>query len=406
MAGTVSTPKKRWAIAGLLLAVVAISIAFLGHNYLLQTSCEGIFQQAQLNLRSSIEMLQVKGEIGFENDKVQELTEKAQLVALNYKACCVAADNGLMPENEFLECKKSTNTFESKVAQAAQRIQEARAAKDEGEPKVAERKSDQAAVALKQSEDAVRNMPTSILVTRPSETSASLYKKEQEPNNDLFQSNPIGLTSTVSGELSEYKDVDAFRVKNSSSLRDWVSVKLENKSQNMAPEIEVFDANRRSIIERYETTKGANMEISFVAEAAEDHYVIVRNWTSGSGPYVLKIEPMKYYDEFEPNDDASQATPLSLGKTVEATILDNKDSDWYQLHAAGAGPRKISLKNIKGRLKPEIAVLNSNKSNVIERYDTTEGANLEFSVDVPTSDFYVRVTPWSGGWGQYLLTVE
>jgi hypothetical protein len=406
MVGTPRITTKRWVIIGLPLAMVLIAVGFLGYNYLLKTSCEGIFQQTQLNLASSIEVLQMKGEIGFANDKIQDLTEKAQLVALNYKACCVAADNGLMPENKFLECKQSAGAFELKVAEAAQLIQQAREAKNDGASQTAEQKSGEALKVLRQSDSVIKTMPKSVLDTQPSDTSTSVFETEREPNNDLFQGTAIALTSSVSGELSNPKDIDTFHIKNSSKLRDWISVKLENRSQKMTPEVEIFDANRRSIAKRYETTAGASLAITFVAEAAEDYYVIVRNWSSGAGPYTLKVKPAKYHDEFEPNDIAAEATPMSVGQSVEATILDTKDADWYRLKAPGTGNRKIYLQNIKGKLTPQITVFNADKSQVFERYDTTEGANLSVSVDVPTNDFYVRVTPWSSGWGRYSLTVK
>lgn len=406
MAGSVRIATRRWVIVGLLLAVVIISVTFLGQNYLLKSSCEGIFQQTQLNLASSIEVLQMKGEVGFATDKIQDLSEKAQLVALNYKACCVAADNGLMPKNKFLECKKSVGSFESKVAQAAQLIEKAREAKNDGEVKAVEQISGEAASVLDLSENAVETMPKAILAVQPSETVAGVSDSELEPNNDLFHGTPIAFTSSVSGELSGPKDSDAFHIKNDSKLRDWVLVKLENRSQKLAPEVEVFDENKRSIATKYESTRGANVEIYFVAEAAKDYYVVVRNWAAGSGAYTLNIEPSKYYDGFEPNDTAAQATPLTLGQTVEATILDNKDSDWYRLQASVPGTRKIYLKNIEGKLHPEITVFNAEKSQVFSQYDSTEGANLNVSVNVPTSEFYLRVTPWSNGWGKYSVNVE
>lgn len=398
---------KRLIIIGSLLVVVVVSVAFLGHNYLLKSSCEGIFQQTQLNLSSSIEALQMKGEIGFSSEKIQDLTEKAQLVALNFKACCVAADNGLMPENKFLECKQSTGAFESKMAQAAQLIRKAREVKDDGASQAAEKITGEAEETIRESEDVIADMPKSALSVQPAGPTENTVEVEQEPNSDLFQATPTTLTSVISGELATSEDVDAFVIKNGSSLRDWVSVNLENGSQKLPPEMEIFDGNRRSISEKYETTRGANLKMWFVAEAGEDYYVIVRSWNrGGEGPYKLAISPSKYFDDFEPNDGASQATPISLGQTIKATILDDKDEDWFRLKTPGTGKRKIYLENIEGKLKPQITVFDTNKSKVFERYDTTEGANLDFSVEVPSSDFYVRVNPWLGGWGRYSLIVE
>jgi len=398
--------KKRLTIVGFLLAIVTISVAFLIHSYSVKTSCEGIFQQTQLNLATSLEVLSVKGSVGFGNDKIQDLSEKAQLVGLNFKACCVAAENGLMPEEKFLECKNTAGAFESQIAQAAQHVRDAREAQSDGKTQDAKRISAEAVKVLLQSDNTVSAMPTNVLGMPGSNSSVAVSEVEKEPNNDLFQSTPIALESTVSGVLDSQKDVDVFQIKNSSDLRDWISVSLKNKSQKMAPQIDVHDGKRRSIVSRYETTRGADLEVRFVAEASEDHYVSVSNWSSGSGPYVLEVKPSKYYDAFEPNDSAATAKLIALNQTIEATILDAKDSDWYRFHGAEVGQRRISLQNIKGKLKPEITVFNADKSEISSRYDTTEGANLSFAVEVPTSEFYVKVSPWSSGWGRYALQVE
>jgi hypothetical protein len=393
---------------GLFLALIFLALAFLAHNYYMKTSCEGIFQQTQLNLASSIEVLELKGEIGFANDKIQDLTESAQLVALNLKACCVAADNGLMPQADFLQCKNSAGKFEMQIAQAAKNIVDARDANAEGKSQEAIQKSAEAQKVLRQSDKILGQMPKSVVSSPKIQPSGTTSELEKEPNNDLFEGTPVALESSTSGELENPEDVDVFQIKNSSNLRDWIVVKLENKSQKFAPEVEVYDDKRRSIVERYETSRGASLEIQFVADATQDHYVAVRSWNrSGSGPYSLHVEPSRYYDKYEPNDGAATATPLKVGETVEATILDGKDSDWYQVEVPNTGTRRISLKNMKGKLKPEIAVYNASKSKLTGNYDTTEGADLDLSVDVPTTKFYVRITPWNDtGWGRYSVTVQ
>jgi hypothetical protein len=227
-----SIAEKRWVVVGSIVGVVAVSVAFLVYNYSLSTSCEGIFQQTKLNLASSIEMLQVKGEIGFSNDKIQDLTEKAQLVALNYKACCVAADNDLMPHDKFLECKNATEAYGAKLRLAAQHVVNAREAEEDGNRDEVKQRTEDAEKALRESTRLTSTLPKSSFGTTVTTDSASYVASaaaEKEPNDDLFSGSEIAIGSTVSGNVQKHDDVDVYRVANSSDLRDWVQVKMKNK---------------------------------------------------------------------------------------------------------------------------------------------------------------------------------
>lgn len=207
---------KHRLVLGSVLGIVVVSVVFLVYDYLVTTSCEGIFQQTRLNLVSSIEALEVKGEIGFSHNKIQNLTEKAQLVALNYKACCVAAENDLMTEGKFLQCKNSTDGYQSQLALAAQHLADARKTVEEGNVGEAEHSVSDAAAALTESDTALGNFLQTGLrmgelsAEQPRQSESGLIPprkratgKESEPNEGYDDANQIAVGDSISGNVSK-----------------------------------------------------------------------------------------------------------------------------------------------------------------------------------------------------------
>lgn len=209
-------PGKRQMIFTSVAGVVVISLAFLIYSYQASTSCEGIFQQTKLNLTSSIEVLQMKGEIGFAHDKIQDLTEKAQLVALNFKACCVAAKNDLIAEGRFLECKNSTGAYETQLALAARHVTNARDAADSGNTSQAKQSSAKATTELRKSETTLENLrqgPLQMgepLASAPRKAESGLIPqrkhvsgREREPNEGYDDANQIAVGDSLSGQVAK-----------------------------------------------------------------------------------------------------------------------------------------------------------------------------------------------------------
>jgi hypothetical protein len=57
----------------------------------------------------------------------------------------------------------------------------------------------------------------------------------------------------------------------------------------------------------------------------------------------------------------------------------------------------VKLENRSTALQPHVKVFSSTKSELVDKYDMTAGANLEFSVAVGAGkDFYVAVLPPTG----------
>lgn len=240
--------------------------------------------------------------------------------------------------------------------------------------------------------------------------SASAQARAIKPGTSILEPASATIGDRIAGEVVAVEgkaQSNFYRFANPLELRDRAVLRLENKSTTLKPQVKVYDSNRSEMFNLYDYTSSANLEREFTIEPGQDIYVEVGAVGNSEGKYELSITPLKAHDEYEPNDDQLSAAAFRFGDTIEANILDRNDPDWYQVTPPMVDKITISLENLSTTLKPFVTVYSSRKSQLVERYDTTAGAGLDFSVEVePGEDFYVRVQPGFSSAGQYRLSVR
>ncbi len=123
--------------------VVVVVIAYLAFNLMRPrvAPCETIFQQTSLKLSTSLNLVRSKGpEVSIEEQKIQDLTERSQMSALNLKTCCIVLEGGKLSSEQFLRCKDDAERFGAQVEKVAANVDEARAAKQQGKQDIVQRK--------------------------------------------------------------------------------------------------------------------------------------------------------------------------------------------------------------------------------------------------------------------------
>jgi hypothetical protein len=398
------------------ITIAVLVIVFIVYKVIMPIirPCESIFQQTSLRLSSKLDIIKSKGpEVSIEEQKIQDLTERSQIVALNLKTCCIVLEGGKVDSEQFLRCKDNAEKFETQVDKVATNIDEAQSAKQQGKTELVNEKVSQINQTIdvaKTSSEELSKKVTELKATQPKEkpgNEESSSGSEQEPNNTIFEANPFLIGATVSGEISGPDDTDFFKFHNNSKLRDIVKVNLENQSTTLQPDINVYDSNKSGLFDRYNYTSGANLEFDFVAEPGKDYYFRVSGASGTSGKYKLSVKTQKAYDEYEPNDDAFSATPIKIGQTIEANIMDSADVDWYKVTGIIGKKIIVRFENQSTTLQPDINVYDSNKSGLFDRYNYTSGADLDFDfVAEPGKDYYFRVSGASGTSGKYKLIVN
>lgn len=139
--------KKQKTLIILALAGVVLVIAYFIYDRM-GVGCDRIFEQTSTRVGGSAEFIKTKGEVFVGREKVQELAESSQKVALHLKACCVAQRAGALNAEQLQGCMNGAKDYESKVLQVSNILSEAAAAKDQGNQQAVEQKTAQAREAV------------------------------------------------------------------------------------------------------------------------------------------------------------------------------------------------------------------------------------------------------------------
>lgn len=253
---------------------------------------------------------------------------------------------------------------------------------------------------------AQQSLKTLARIDRPTVTRVDA--QEAEPNNDFNHTNLIQVGSKIAGAISDGTDNDFFQFNTTSGPRDYYQVALNNGSLTLAPDIKVYDANRKMVRECDSYEPVAHVDCAF--SALPDSTYIVQIWgTSGTvGAYELVVAPQKSYDAFEPNDDFPQAKVISLGNTIEANIMDGSDTDFYLLKTAGPGGQlSAKLDNDSTTLQPIVTVYDSNRQKVQNCTFWEPVAHVECAFPAqPQATYYVQVSGNVQTAGKYKLTLK
>ncbi len=416
-------------IVYLALIVAVVVLAYLGSDFLKPYlyPCESIFQQTATQIGGRLETIKAKGALFIGQKKIQELTERSQMLGLNLKTCCTLSNNHVLSAEEFLSCKGGAEDYNQQLASVVTLIKEAQAAKDQGKSQVLSQKIQEINDVIGGSETNVKKV-SDIVESNKTKTSdgskAALFKtnsanstptsvktlsEKSKPNDTILNALEIKTGETVSGEITNKQNAAYYQFRYAGEHRDIIEVKLSNTSTTLTPQLVFYDHNKSKFHSAYDETAGANLNTKIAVEPNNTYYVCVTRYYSDQGSYQLLIsEPLKAYDQYEANDDVFNATTIKVGQTVSANLLDPGDLDWYRVDDNSSDAIKVTFENGSSDLAPSITVYDQNKSKLTDQYNYTTGANLVFNVTVqPGTITYVSVGTITGLFtiARYRLTV-
>jgi hypothetical protein len=402
---------KHKSLIVLAVTVIIVVVAYLVYEGS-KTECAGIFQQTAPKISTSLETIRTKGELVVGSEKIQELTESAQMVGQHLKTCCIALEGGKVDPAQFQQCIGSATAYQSRIIQVVNRIDAAEIAAQRGDTQQVEQAREELESYIRSITADARSFEREVGAiqharaaegTRPE--NAVSASTEQEPNDTILQGNPRLVGEAVIAEVSGTSDEDYFKFQNSSQLRDRVKVAVENRSTTLKPWVKVYDKNKSEILSRYNGNPGANLEFILTLEPGSDYHLQILPYDS-HGKYSLSVVPQRAFDRHEPNDDPLSAPNIQAGQVIAANIMDEKDADWYKLTGIDAREVTVKMENRSATLKPWVKVYDKHKSEILSQYNGTPGANLEFTVKTePGSDYYLHVLPYDSH-GNYQLSAR
>jgi hypothetical protein len=170
---------------------VVLVVAYLAYDFF-RPKCDSIFDQTATKVGGSAEFLKSKGEVFVGREKVQELAESSQKVALHLKACCVAQRSGNLNAEQLQGCMNGAKDYESKILRVSSILSEAQAAKDQGNQQLVDQKVAQAREAVSAASKSASEL-AGVVATMPASQGAPAPEK-----HTLSVTNFAGTPLTVS----------------------------------------------------------------------------------------------------------------------------------------------------------------------------------------------------------------
>lgn len=395
--------RVRYLIPIILLFVVPV-MGFLVYDLVkpMVNPCEALFRQTQNSLDTKIELLNIKSEVSIQPHKIQELTERAQIVASNLQYCCTTLSGGERRPEDFIQCKTASSEFERGLDKIIELKSEAEskpageAASNDALTQRLEATIEQTksiSVAFNQKIGKLQESDHLVALEGLQHENLQITSREAEPNNSLLVPNSMQLGNWIEGEISELGESDFFVIRTPEIHRDFVLLELQNKSTTLAPQAIIYSSDKNQITRTYNGTHGGNLNYRFLVAPAQTYYVQVHEFRHNrKGKYLLRLSALKLYDAHEPNQTLLQAKAVSTDDIVEANLMDGHDYDFYQFESQQTGRIEIQFDNRSSTIAPHLQLFNANKSSLLAVYDGSNGANkaLQYAVEQGQL-YYVRV---------------
>jgi hypothetical protein len=233
---------------------------------------------------------------------------------------------------------------------------------------------------------------------------------EIEPNGTLRSANLIAPGRSVEAEIaSNIDDVDWYRVATPPAPRDIVLVEVTNRSTTLIPGLNVYDADGRLIQGNSSATQPGQSVVDRLSPAPN---IILHLEVFGSGHtagrYVLTVRPQHAFDAYEPNDDLYSASKIEVGRTIDANIMDDEDTDYYSFVSPRTGQVEIDLQNRSPNLVPGVATYSSDMNQTGFGPDVNDaGGSLKHTFKVEKGGtYFVQVYSRASTAGAYSLTIR
>lgn len=213
------------------LVVVVLVIGYFVYDHF-RPRCDSIFEQTTTKVGGNLDIIKSKGELFVGREKVQELAEGSQKVALHLKTCCVAQQSGVMTPEQFQGCINGAKEYENKIQEVSSIIGEAQTAKDQGNQQLVEQKAVQAREVASTTNDTVSQLSkVAATLAIPAKSGGPPVEKHNLNVNDYAGT---AVTISVNGAWVGQWDTNSGMIPLESVVhgKNELSVELQGQPQN------------------------------------------------------------------------------------------------------------------------------------------------------------------------------
>lgn len=210
--------------------------------------------------------------------------------------------------------------------------------------------------------------------------------------SDRFeQAMPIGPGATVG--CTYRNDTDLFIVTAPAGNAGHVLVYTLRGAQEMAPVMQVLDANRASL-HRHSGPRSSELKGWIHIAGGTSVYLRVSQVHGVNEPYTLTLAANALAEPGEPNGDVERATPLKEDGFVQAYLSNPANdpaalNDWYRLDVKQDGNLMLDV-DMSQDIAPVVEVVTAMRRPVV-RKSGARSERIQVPVRVQRGSYYVRV---------------
>jgi len=162
--------------------------------------------------------------------------------------------------------------------------------------------------------------------------------------------------------------------------------------------MELYEAESRDLLDENDDGGGSyNARIRYDVNAGSRYIVMVRGYSgSVSGSFGFRAyfpgQSMLDADEYEADDEPSQAKAIEIGSSQERTFHSENDVDWVRFNVTEAGRYLIQVKGVRSnRLDTYIELFDGSLNSIAEDDDGGDSLSSRLSMHLNTGLYYIKI---------------
>jgi hypothetical protein len=233
----------------------------------------------------------------------------------------------------------------------------------------------------------------------------ALAASEQEPNDSRSDAQAISTGETVTGEITQDdQDWFAFEADRGEAIILTITTESNPDSGDLSASID--GPNGENIDSESVIEPGSTAELGGIAERSGTYYVEMSNRIDGTNGYSLEVETQQT-DDFEPNQNQENATPLTDGNASGEITLNEQDVFSFEAERGKAILATITTENVPGSGDLSASIDGPNGENIDSESVIEPGSTAELGgIAERSGTYYVEMSNRIDGTNGYSLEVE
>jgi hypothetical protein len=162
--------------------------------------------------------------------------------------------------------------------------------------------------------------------------------------------------------------------------------------------LEFYDADTRELLDEDDDGgQGFNARLRYNVRAGSRYIALIRGFSNHTrGNYGFRAffpgQGLLPPDQYEPDDEPSQASLIEIGEVQTRTFHSSDDVDWVRFVVTRAGRYTIDARGVNNpRLDTYLELYNSNLNIIAEDDDSGEVLSARISMNLASGTYFIKV---------------